>query len=35
VWRRSMPLRELSSIPVRLGASQALRSGVPVSVGTH
>lgn len=34
-WRRSLPLRELYSIPVRLGASEALRSGVPVGVGTY
>jgi cytochrome P450 len=36
VWRRSLPLRELGSIPVRLGASEALHSSSEsVSAGTR
>jgi cytochrome P450 family 114 len=35
VWRRSLPLREPRSIPVRLGVSTGSRSGVPVGVGAR
>jgi cytochrome P450 family 114 len=34
VWHRSMPLRELRSIPVRLGQFAARRNGVPAGIGT-
>src|SRR5262249_58924162 len=33
VWRRSLPLREPSSVPVRLGVSAGRRSSVPVGIG--
>ena len=33
VWRRSMPLRELESMPVRLGLGAPRRSDVPAGMG--
>jgi cytochrome P450 len=34
VWRRCLPLRELHSIPVRLGLGAAWRSNVPAGIGS-
>jgi cytochrome P450 len=33
VWRRSMPLRELKSVPVRLGLGTPRRSDLPAEMG--